>query len=245
MTIFWSGLLLWWYLKKTKRRSLPILVLSILWLLIITASPIPKWWAGSIEESYPSITDQSLDALASQPVHIMVLGSGYINDPDLVPSARLGTTAIGRLAEGLRCYNQLPKAKFITSGRRNGTETSKPQAEMSALAAIDLGIDPMDTLHLSTTINTEDEARKYVARFGTNHQVLISTDAIHMPRALFWFRHFGVAAIEAPCNHRMKLDPENPTFPFKPQLAKVELIDDLIHESIGLFYAKLKTDSKK
>ena len=224
--------------RKRKRVRNTALIISGVWLFIVVVSPLTIWWARHLENQYPVFRNTSVEVSEGSPIHIVVLGAGFVNDPDLVPTSQLNATELGRLVEGIRVYRMFENARIITSGGALWRNLS--QAEAVSSAAISLGVSVSDTFQLSATRNTEDEALKYVRKFGKSHKVVIATDAIHMKRALFWFRSHGIDATAAPCNFKTKEDPLRPESTWKLSLNKADLMGDLTHELVGYWYAQYK-----
>lgn len=162
----------------------------------------------------------------------MVLGAGHTNDPELPDIDKLFSSALARLAEGIRIQRLMPGSKLICSGYSGRSNIS--QAEVSALAAIELGVDPEDTLMLTEAHNTKAEAKAYADRFENGGTLILVTDAIHMPRAMHWFQYHGIFPVAAPTNHLVKLDPEFYHFPFKFSTNKMILMEKSLHEYVGM-----------
>ena len=228
----------WLFRHKHNVRNV-LIITSGLWIFLIFISPFSFCIVKKWERKYPALKNNMYgQVLKNKPVHIVVLGAGYENDPDLSVTSQLSGTVARRLMEGLRCYYALENAKLVTSGAALGRGRS--QAQAVADAAVALGVSPDDTLYLPNTINTENEAYSYTKRFANKYPVILATDAMHMPRAVFWFKHFGIDVIPAPCNYRFKEDPAKPVFKWKPSLNKVRMLDGLMDEWLGMLWARVK-----
>ncbi len=109
-------------------------------------------------------------------------------------------------------------------------------------AALLYGVSPADTFHLSNTLNTETEAKAFAERFKDSPvTVILVTSALHMHRAVWWFNHYGVKVIPAPCNYFVKEDPDDPDFEWWPSYRKIEMMEKWGHEVVGMWWAKWKT----
>lgn len=205
------------------------------WLFLISISPLSTWLTLQRESRFPILL-QVPDSISAP--HILVLGGGHSISPTLPPNNQLSEPALARLCEGIRLYRQRPGSKLVCSGHSASGRT--PQAEMLAQTAVVLGVSPQDTLLSPTPAHTEAEAYAYAARFGNRHPLILVTDAIHIPRALFWFRQAGLSPIPAPTNHYVKPDPLKSSYNFKPSVRKVIITDKLIHEWAGMVYARWK-----
>lgn len=208
---------------------------GIFWLFLISTSPLPLWLARGLEARHPVLDPGTLPAGASW--HIMVLGGGHTNDPSVTPADRLSAEALGRLAEGIRLHRLLPGSKLVFSGF---STTGRPsQAENLAMAAVDLGVSPADTLLLSEPTRTSEEARAYVRRFGADIPTILVTSAIHLPRAIGWFRQAGANPVPAPATHAVKFAPGRSTYHFIPSPSKIGLMHQALHEYGGLLMLEL------
>lgn len=155
-----------------------------------------------LEDDYPVCNTQLLDT--TRPLYIMVLGSGTGFDDRLPATTQLSAGTLARLVEGIRLAHLLPQATLVTSAAARPGYT--PVALMARAAAIELGIDSNRIVPLITATNTQQEAASFVAHAGAGAQVVVSTSAIHMPRAMEWFRQAGARPIAAPCDFIVKKD---------------------------------------
>lgn len=186
--------------------------------------------AAHLEQKYPPVNIDQVEL--KPPVRIMVLGAGHTNDPELPNIDKLYPGALARLAEGIRIHKMIEGSQLICSGYPGRSSVS--QAEVSAMAAIELGVNPLDTILLATAHNTKAEAKAYADRFDKEGTLILITDAIHMPRAMKWFHKQGVYPIAAPTNHSIKIDPDRYDFPFKFSTNKIILMEKSLHEYVGM-----------
>lgn len=228
----------WFMARKPKWQNL-LRFTAIAWLFLIYVSPFSFYLIQSKEHLYKPLSDSDIAFLQSAPeVHVLVLGSGITNDPRVSTVSKLGSTVLFRLTEGIATYNKLDNAKIITSGAKLGRHIS--QAEAVANAAISIGVNPNDTMQLPHTINTENELTSYFKRFGNSHPVLISTDALHMPRAMKWAENNNLQAYANPCNYLYLEDPDKFNFLWFPRYGKGKLFLSWLVEELGYWEAKLK-----
>ena len=229
-----SGLLL--MLLKKKKSSSILIVIALIWLALVSFAPLPHLLIGSLERTYPPLTDVS--RLSSDTaVHIIVLGSGHISDQALPANNQLSGNALGRLVEGIRLHRLLPGSKLITSGWQD--DDPVPNALVLKQTACLLGVSPDDVFTLEEPVNTEEEAICYRRNFGNAHKMIVVTDAAHMPRAIIWFRKAGLNPIAAPTNHLIKHSPNQTSFNFLPSSDYISEIECAMHEYIGILWAKL------
>lgn len=230
-----------WIFRKKRKIKIILLSVTLFLLFIIWISPVPVYLAEKWERKYNSLQDVKSLGLYNKSVHIIVLGAGHTNDPELSITSQLSNDVALRMLEGIRIYKQLDSAKFIASGSPNDINP-RSQAEVVADASVLLGVSPVDTFYLAVTENTEDEARDYSTRFSylkDSVSVILVTSAIHMQRAVFLFNKYGVNVIPAPCNYLVKFDPEDKGFGWKPSFRKINILDRVMDEWLGLLWARM------
>lgn len=229
-----------WFLNKKgkKKASLFLAIVFVVWFFTVVFSPLAIVLTRNTERTFPEFSDFDYYSEPDQVPHIIVLGAGYTPDPELNPTNQIGATVALRLQEGIRIYRRLPRAKFITSGVYSKSDTLSQGLGVSRAAVI-LGVSPADTAFLPETENTEQEARDFVRRFGKK-EVIVVSHALHMPRAVKWFKHFGAKPIPAPMGHKIKNDPFEPDSGWGFSLSKFKLLKKWIKEKTGSLYADLK-----
>lgn len=226
-------------LFRKKKIARYLVGYAILWLFLVSVTPLPEWLTGRWENRYPVLQTVPDSLRAKEKVHILVLGGSHSSSPGLPVTNQLSPVTLGRLAEGIRLHRQLPGSQLVCSGYAGKNWLT--QAEALARAAVLLGVSPADTLMNKTPVNTEAEALAYKARFGSEHPLILVTSAVHMPRAMFWFQRAGLDPIPAPSSHLVKPNPERRSFPFTPSLRRIEMVDYLLHEWAGMLYGWWKT----
>ena len=229
--LFWvlTGLYFLARYKQRARLAKYAMWAAVSWLFLISTSPLPLWLTRQLEKQYTTLDTSTLPA--GKEWHIVVLGGGHSSAPDLTAANRLSPEALGRLVEGIRLYRLLPGSKIVCSGYSQSGRMS--QAETLTQAALDLGVDPADTLMLVKPAHTKAEARAYVDRFGKNTSVILVTSALHLPRAMGWFHRAGLEPIPAPTNHAVKIDPDRWTYDWLPSPRKIGLMQQATHEYAG------------
>lgn len=225
------GGLLWRFRSRPWGRGLAIY--ALLWLFLTAVSPLPVYLAYE-RESRHAVLWALPDSLCAP--HILVLGGGHSPSPSLPPNGQLSAPALARLTEALRLKQQCPQALLIGSGYSPSSPIS--QAETLTAAAVALGVPTADTLQLSYPVNTQAEAYAYAARFGPDQALILVTSALHLPRALFWFRRAGLRPIPAPANHLVRPVPARSTYHFRPSTHKLDLSQALLREWAGMIVAK-------
>jgi uncharacterized SAM-binding protein YcdF (DUF218 family) len=87
--------------------------------------------------------------------------------------------------------------------------------------------------------NTRMESLEYTSTFGTDKTLVVVTDAIHMPRAMFLFRLAAQSPIAAPTNHLVKSDRKEGIGEWGPSSTNIAMMESAMHEIGGLVYARL------
>lgn len=209
--------------------------LAMIYFLAVSTSPLPDFLVHQLEATYPPILQVPNTDVSPK---ILVLGAGHTNNPSLQLPNQLTHSELYRLVEGIRLQRLLPNSLLVTSGGKSRTN-HEAQAVVAKKVAVLLGIpeENMDTL-VSTT-NTMDEALHFKQRYGTDNPLILVTDAVHMPRAMRWFRKFGLDPIAAPTNHRIKDEPKNRGINLLPNSSSITDMEIVIHEYLGILWMRL------
>lgn len=205
------------------------------WFVLWAVSPLPTWLVYRWESRYDALSAWP----AGQPDHslIVVLGGGQTPDARLPVNNQLSERALGRVVEAVRLYLLAPSATLVGTGY--GEAGEPPMATSLMETAVALGVRHTDTLQVVRPHDTEAEARACAQRFPRNTPIVLVTDAVHMPRAIYWFRQAGFDPVAAPANHLVKLHPAEPTYTFSPSLHKLNMMHALFHEWAGMIYGRM------
>ncbi len=238
LTILWLILLagLLFLLLKRKRTAIVCGFFSIVWLAVISLPFIPDLLVRSLEKRYPPLLEISQFNLKDT-VNILVLGAGYTGNRDLPPNDQLSLNSLGRLTEAIRLHRLLNASLLILSGSEPGEKIS--ESELYTSTALALGVKNSEIGFLGTPQNTQMEAIDYTKKFGTKNTLILVTDAIHMPRAMFLFQKAGQKPIPAPTNHMVKSDRIIDFRDRGPSSFNIVKMDYALHEIIGLAWAKI------
>ena len=209
--------------KKRPRTSFKCLISAV---LILTFSCIPyvsDTFMTSIENNYPAYTK------SSQPVdYIIVLGSGHVKNDSRPVTIQFSENALQRFVEAVRIYKLYPEARIITSGFPNNTKQMKK-------ALMLFGVPESKIITENYPKDTEEEAQLIAPRvIGTN--VILITNADHMPRAMKYFEHQGVYPIAAPASYWVKNmnNPKGWNY-YVPSSKKLEQTTVAWYETLGRF----------
>ena len=212
------------------------LVLSGIWLFIISTPLIPKSLVKSLESKYSQFTVESLKNLPGS-CDIIVLGGGHSDDKNLSPNNQLSTTALARLAEGIRINRTVPGSRLILSGYRGKSELS--QSLILYRTALMLGIDSASMAMQELPSNTRMEAEEYVKNFGKANGLIIVTSDIHMPRAMILFQKAGLNPVAAPTNQIIRYGSKKDPWRWMPSSENIGMMDAVIHEYAGMLWSRV------
>ena len=212
--------------KKTKpiRRIIQNIVRGII-------RNVKKVSISSIELSEEGIF-QSTDS-----IYILVLGGGHSENINLPPIDQLSSNSLGRLSEGIRLHKNLPGSYLVFSGMVEGQKFS--HAEILKQAALSMGVEEKVISLLPRSVNTKMEALDFTNKFGINSNLILVTDAIHMPRAMLRFNKVGQFPTPAPTNHMVKSEIKPGIRDWGPSSINISRMEYALHEIVGIVYAKL------
>lgn len=238
--------------RKKQKVLFTYFAIAALAVFSLSATPyLPNFLVSSLERQHLPFVGSNPSSSASQKhskisiadhhltTHILILGGGHVSDPRLPANDQLSEQALKRLVEGIRIYKMTPNSKLVLSGySREGIEQT--HAEVLAETAIMLGVSPEDTLLVRTPWNTMHEAIDYHQRFGSQHPLILVTNATHMPRALMHFKRVGLSPTPAPTGYLVKRDNLYRWYHFKPGIGSIVHLKKAIHEYVGLFWGKVE-----
>jgi uncharacterized SAM-binding protein YcdF (DUF218 family) len=208
-----------------------IFLTSLLWLFIISTGFIPEILVRNLETVY-SQNDIQEHSYEIRPVYIFVLGAGVSDDSRLSDNNKLSVNSLLRLIEGVRIHRLLKNSLLVFS--EDVPDNNFGQAGVMAKVAISLGIDSSIIEFVSNVRNTKDEAMRFDSKFGDKGELIIVTDAIHMPRAMKQFRKVGLDPIPFPTNYLYKNDSFESKFPWVPTATNIRIMELVFHEYAGL-----------
>ena len=220
---------------KWNRTGRWLTITSVLIFYLVSTDYVPRYLAMRLEQHYPPLRAcPEKSQLKSAPV-IHVLGGGYTGDGSLPALAQLSLESKGRLAEGIRLMHCHEKSLLVCSGNRMSGAVSMAGAYQNA--ARSLGVDTVRMLLLHEPRSTEEEAHQLAQKVGKDHTVILVTSAIHMMRAMAYFRAAGFDPVPAPTNYLVK---SGDTGRLKgwPSIDNMRIMDAVIHEYLGTLKAR-------
>lgn len=221
-------------LRRLQKRKTAILLttLSVIFFLLSSTTFLPRHLIRKLESRYQPLPAEVIKGIKGK-VFVHVLGSGYSVDKDLPPNIRLGIIANSRLLEAVRIY-RLADSAILVGSASAPADTIETQAQVLKSAAIALGVPDSSIITLNKPTTTWEEATELQKKLGSNLPVIVVTDAMHMPRAMRFFKAAGFKNIyAAPVNYKFTGKSELNIFSCLPSAGNLVLSDKLLHEYFG------------
>ncbi|WP_418185165.1 YdcF family protein [Aliarcobacter vitoriensis] len=232
--LFLLILSLFFLLKNSYKKAKLFLVFSFVWFVLISNQIVSNALLSPLENYYPALID------TPKVNYILVLGNAHKSDENLPISSQVKETAINRLVDGIRHYNNLKNnqysVKLIVSGY--SFDDINSHAQMQKKLAISLGVDENDIITLDTPKDTKDEAIE-TKKIVIDDEIILVTSASHMKRAVLLFEKEGLNVFPSPTQHKGYSTIYPTSFFDANNIKKVELA---FHEYLGMIYYYLKGD---
>lgn len=169
---------------------------------------------------------------------IVVLGGSVVQSPREPLAARLGRASLHRCREAARLYQRFGKPRILASG---GPPRGDDQGAAVATAMVEflkmLGVEPGDILAETSSRTTFENCRQSVRllKDANVSQIVLVTDAAHMPRAHACFAATGMTATPAACRFQAAAPPPTSRW-FIPHAESLIQTQYAIHEWGGRFW---------
>lgn len=203
---------LYFLFKKKIPKAKFFLIVSLLWIGIISHSSFANLLLTPLENSY-----KKLDGVPTSIDTIVFLGGDMEN----------------RGWEVLRIHTILPNSKIITSGYEGRGLT--PEAIRTTKILLQSGIKKEHILTYPKPKDTKEEA-KNIKKILKNKRFILVTSAYHMRRAMMIFQNEGLRPIPAPTDFLIKESDRALSLPDGYSLKKTE---KAWHEYIGILWARI------
>lgn len=221
------------YFRKSPNTSFKYLISALLLLIVASLPVVSDKLMLDIEDNYEAFT------LASKPVdYIVVLGGWHVSNDALPVTGQLNVDSLQRLVEVIRIYKLHPEAKILTSGHHSVDSVSNAQKMKQSLVL--LGVPEQKIITENFPKDTEEEAQLISPRvLGSN--VVLVTNADHMPRAMKYFERQGVYPIAAPTGFWVKnISGQKDWRYYIPSSQKLQQTTIAWYESLGQLIQWLK-----
>ena len=171
---------------------------------------------------------------------IVVLGGGSGVDPALPLSTYLSAASLVRLSEAIRIHNKLPETRLVFTGG-SGFKGFTPVAEVMADMAVELGVGKDKIIIEPEAVDTGAHP-SYVKQIIGRDKFILVTSALHMYRAVAYFKKHGMYPIAAPTDYISKQREGFGPGVFFPGADSLEEAGQAIHEYLGIVWAKLRSE---
>lgn len=209
-------------------RHRVIAVLCVLFIVLLSSGPVARWVVNSLQAGSVSIGGESFGRRAT----IILLGggleptaSGNLAEPSMWGQGRiLRTAALYR-----QCKSQAEGCTIIVSGGDpQGLGVTEAARYASSLQS--LGVPAEDIRREDRSRNTWQNAQNTapLLRASQSGELFLVTSAIHVPRALLYFSHFGIAPTPV-CSDRISVP-----LGLIPSAINLAYIDVAMGELIGM-----------
>lgn len=205
--------------------------LALLWLL--SAPAMGRALLGSLEVHPP--LDPAMLA-GRDPGAIVVLGGGRDPAAPEYGGETVSRATLARLRYAARLYFETGLPVLVTGGRVFGGARSEAALMREALREFDVAVRWIE----DQSRNTAENARLSAALLADHAvgEVILVTDAWHMPRAVSAFERAGVAVIPAPTGFHRGTPEEPWALRWLPSAGGLEMSAAALHEYFGrLWYA--------
>jgi len=204
-----------WFLHKEKiKKAKYFLLISFVWIALITYAPVGNLLLAALENQYAK-----LEKIPNNIEYILLLGGDRER----------------RAWEAIRLYYKIPNVKIVTSGYSMHDKIS--DAKKTAKLLEESGVQKEDILMQGEAKDTLEEAILMKKRVGETAFILI-TAAYHMPRAMKLFQKEGLNPIAAPADFN---NPDEDGFNSILQSKQLEKTEQALHEYLGLLWFKLNS----
>ena len=228
-----AGLFCLWPLR---RRGAGRTLLSLgAGLLLLCGHPLVAWaLLRPLERAYPPL---AATADHAEVAFVAVLGEFHVYDAALPATARLRSSALARLVEGVRVQRMFPASRLVVSGMAPPGDPV-PHAEAMAAAAALLGVPPERIVRHPDARDTAGEIAALSALAG-HSKVALVTSACHLPRAMALARAAGLDPIPAPTEFLARGGPGGDVWGWVPSGRALHYSELALHEYLGRLWVLL------
>lgn len=184
-----GGALVGWRFRRT---GLAIATIATFFLLLLAMPAVGGSLLSSLERGLPLVPP------AGDPPQAIVILAGDAGHTAGPPIEAIGPLTLERLAAGARLYRRVHLPILVTGGRPEARPEPSLAARMATVLRSDFGVPVRweEQRSQNTCQNAAFSAR--ILRRNGIHSIYVVTHAWHMRRALFCFRHYGMAVTARP-----------------------------------------------
>jgi uncharacterized SAM-binding protein YcdF (DUF218 family) len=227
------GLVAW---PRWRRVAVALLAGNIA-LLYLLSLPLTATALMSILQPYPALNPKDLNNTQAQA--IVVLGAGRYSDAPEYGADTVSQFELVRLRYAVHLYRQSHLPLVLVGGATAAEKGRTPESLLMKKAATDdFGIPVAWTEERSrTTAENAANVAVWLREHGI-HRIYLVTQAWHMPRAMWAFRHSGIQAIPAPTGFILE-DEGDRAYPWLPSARAMYDVSLAFHEIVGVLWYRL------
>jgi uncharacterized SAM-binding protein YcdF (DUF218 family) len=232
LLLLFAGMFLWRIRPKSRLGPFTVFVGALV--LLVASLPIVGFLLlKPLETAAGPYADPA--QLRDKGVRYIVVLSSELVTADRTLADRFGQS-IFRTMEGIRLWKGVPGSKLVLSG--GSMPGRQSQADAMAALPMEMGV-PRKALVLETRVwDTRDEAKAFSAIVGKEPFALV-TSASHMPRAMKYFKDFGLNPLPCPCEFKTRVGIVWYRW-FWPSVEALRMSTWAAHEYIGTLWYSLK-----
>lgn len=199
------------YKKKIPKAKI-YLIISLIWIMVISHSSFANFLLSSLENEY-----KPLKSIPQNTKFIVFLGGDMEN----------------RGWEVLRLYHNIEGAKILVSGYEG--RGTIPEATKTANMLHSIGIKQEDIFTYPKPKDTKEEAQN-IKNILKKQKFILVTSAYHMKRTMMIFEQLGLKPTPAPTDFLIK---ESDSLLSLPDGYSLQKTQKAWHEYIGIFWIKI------
>ena len=228
------------YYRRWWGKGMAWLSLALFWLLAM--SPVRDALIGPLESQYPplALTVEGLTRINPELTAIILLGGGaYENAPEYGGLDQLSPDALMRTNYAAELVRKTGLPVYATGGAVF-SETSEPEGEIMRRWLIRLGVPESGAFAENLASNTWENARliKPLLERAGIRQVILVTNAWHMPRSVWSFESQGMKVLPAPCAYETG-GSDYILLDFLPHWQVLGSSGNALHEYLGIAWYRL------
>ena len=184
-------------IHKRKKKGTFLVIAGVLVFYLFSISPVTNIIIKPLEMRYKPVKLVTKNS----PSVIVVLAGGVRVNNIFPETSALGCSSMARIIEAYRLYRMIKPARIIITGGSGDPMADFEESRKMKDLLLMLGI---SRKLVSIEVESRDtyENLAAVKRQLQKTPFWLVTSAIHMPRAMFLARKFGLKAFPAPCDSR-------------------------------------------
>lgn len=228
------GLCVYWYFRLVGK----LLILASLISLWLASAPIVAYHLIEIlQNQYPTLSLNTLNDPTTRGV-IVVLGGGDAINVEQGIKHTVSEVTLSRVRYAAYLHKKLNLPIIVSGGSSNGSRDT--EADLM-IAALQDNFNITNAIKEDKSINTAEESQFLVALLKQHHFdiVYLVTNAWHMPRSVYIFKHEGIKVIPAPMGYEV-YDHHYSLLSYFPNVQALYATSIAMHEFIGLCWYYLR-----